>query len=209
MARVLKPRIGDTVYGSRTLKGAAAEVLRLNVSRGMRERQEWEEQLRALARRPGPDEAPAMREAMKAVEHRIVRGLWVLEISQPSDGPRRQAKHGIEYMNDDADVHARYTDAAGGKWEAPDPRPAVPSSREIDAANEARQWLSLLPDSLARLLGVAALTKRGHYDNQVRWGRVRNALPECRGLQHSTLLGRYNRALRTIVAELTLKSVGQ
>lgn len=204
--RRVKPRIVETVYGSRTLQGAEAEVLRLHVSRGMQERREWEDQLRALARRPGPQEAPAMRVAMQAVEQRIVRGLWVIEISEIGDGPRQQRQHGLGYMPEAVD---RIGEAvAKGGWQAPSPRPPIPSSKEIDAAREAQRWIEWLDDGQARLLTVAAGTKRGDRQRRVNWDRVKAALrlPDATPLR--TLQERYDRALRTIVAELTLARVG-
>ena len=207
MGKRAKTRIGDTVHGSRTLKGAEGEALRLNVSRGMRERQEWEEHLQTLARRPKRDESAAMRSAMQSVERRIVRGLWVLELALPADGPRHQAKHGIDYMNDRLDVDARYSDAAGGKWEAPPPRPAVPSNREIDSAKEAKGWIEALPDEQARFLIVAAMTKRGDRERRVQWERVTSRLPQLRHCPLRTLRDRYDQALRSIVAELTLRTI--
>lgn len=204
--RRVKQKIGETIHGSRTLTGVEGEALRIEVSRGFRERQDWEDQLRAIARRPGPREAPAMRAAMKAVEHRIVKGLHVIELSASPDGPRRQRQHGIGYIPEAVD---RIGEAvAKGGWQAPDPSPAVPSSREIDAAREAQKWIGYLDERQARLLTVAAGTKRGDCKRRVNWERVKSALrlPETTPIR--TLQDRYDRSLRTIVAELTLARVG-
>lgn len=200
-----KPRISETVYGSRTLEGAEAEVLRLHVSRGMRERQEWEEQLRAIARRPRPQEFAAMRAAMKSVEQRIVRGLWVLELALPMDGPRKPGIHGLDYLPEEIDHYG--TVASGGKWEPPPARPAVPSNREIDAAKEAKGWIEWLDDEQARLLAVAALTKRGDRASRVNWERVKDRLRLPPKTPLRTLRERYDAGLRRIVAELTIRSV--
>jgi hypothetical protein len=195
-----------TVIGNRVLPEAEA-LVRAQVSASMRERAEREAQVRALARRPKADEFASMRFAMRAVEQRIVRGLWVLEISRPSDGPAEPKRNGLDYMTETSDVDARYTDAAGGKWEAPQPRPAVPSNREIESAKEAKAWIEWLDEDQARLLTIAAMTKRGGRERRVNWERVTERLFHLRGTKMRTLQDRYDRALRTIVAELTLKRV--
>lgn len=195
------------VQNGRELSKDEGRAVLIEVSRGMRERQEWEAQLRALARRPTAKESAAIRLAMQSVEQRIVRGLWVLEISQDPDGPRSQRKHGLGYTHERSDVDARYTDAAGGKWEAPPPRPAVPSNKEIDAALEAKGWIEYLDDDQARLLTVAAMTKRGDRKRGISWERVTDRLPQFRGVSLRTLRDRYDQGLRNIVAELTLRSL--
>lgn len=195
------------VQNGRELGKDEGRAVLIEVSRGMRERQEWEAQLRSLARRPTRQESGAIRMAMQSVEQRIVRGLWVLELSQAPDGPAAQRKHGIGYMHERCDVDARYTDAAGGKWEAPPPRPAVPSSKEIDAALEAKAWIECLDDEQARLLTVAAMTKRGDRKRGISWERVIDRLPQFRGVSLRTLRDRYDQSLRNIVAELTLRTI--
>lgn len=181
------------------------KVIALEISRAMRERRERQEQVRALARRPERGDAADIRFAMRCVEHRIVRGLWVLELSLPSDGPAYTARHGLDYMNDHSDVDARYTDAAGKKWEAPPPRPAIPSNREIESAKEAKSWIEWLDPAQARLLNLAALSKRGDRERRIDWERVFSRLPHLRQTKLRTLRDRYDQALRNIVAEMTIR----
>lgn len=167
-----------------------------------------QEQIRAMSRRPGPGDAASVRFAMRSVEHRIVRGLWVLEISQDADGPREQRRHGMQYMRDHGDVDWRYEDAPGGKWGTQAPRPALPSSEEIDAAREAQGWIRYLDEQQARLLVVAAMTKRGDRLRRVNWDAVKDRLRMDQATPLRTLRDRYDQALRVIVAELTLARVG-
>jgi hypothetical protein len=192
-------QVGETIVDNH----AQGEVIRLEISRAYRDRQERETLRRALSRRATSEDSTAMRFAMKAIEHRIVKGLWVLELSLPSDGPRMSAKHGIDYMREREDHFA------AGEWQQGPARPAVPSNREIEAAKEAVKWLEALPEQLARLVRVAAQTKRGDRENRVNWIRVQERLPEQRGREFRTLLDRYHRALRMIVAELTIKRIGK
>lgn len=197
-----------TVIGNRVLSEAEAASVRAQVNVAMRERAEREAQIRALARRPSANESVSLRFAMRAVEQRIVRGLWVLEISLPSDGPIAAKRNGLDYFNDWRDVDARYLDAAGGKWQAPSPRPAVPSNREIESAKEAKSWIEWLDEEQARLLTIAAMTKRGDRERRVNWEAVKGRLFHLRDTRMRTLQDRYDRALRTIVAELTLRRTG-
>ena len=193
------------VSGSRVLTGEQARATVIDWSRAFKERQERQALIDAMARRPRKGDATNVRFAMRSVEQRIVRGLWVLEISQEPDGPRLQRRHGMQYMREHGDVDWRYEDAPGGKWGAPAPRPALPSAEEIDAAREAQGWITMLDDQQARLLAVAALTKRGDRSNRVLWERVKDRLrlPEKTPLR--TLQDRYDSALRRIVAELTVR----
>lgn len=196
------------VCGERELPREQGQAVVLDMSREFRAAQERNEQIRAMARRPGRGDAASVRFAMQCIEQRLVRGLWVLEISQEADGPREARRHGMQYMRDHGDVDWRYADAPSGNWASIAPRPALPSSEEIDAAKEAQGWLGLLEPSLARLLAVAAMTKRGDGKRRVHWENVKQRLK----LQHDTplrtLRDRYDQALRYIVAELTLARVG-
>jgi hypothetical protein len=197
-----------TIMGQRVLGAEEAAALRLEISRSFRASQERDEQIRALARRPDKGDAASVRFAMQCVEQRLVRGLWVLEISQESDGPREAKRHGMQYMRDHEDPDYRYEDAPAGKWGSPAPRPALPSSEEIDAAREAQGWLSLLEPGLARLLAVAALSKRGDRKSRVHWEKVKDRLRIKHDTPLRTLRDRYDQALRYIVAELTMARVG-
>jgi hypothetical protein len=172
-----------------------------------REKAEREAQLKALARRPKCEDNVALRLAMRSVEHRIVRGLWVLELSLPGDGPRPAAKHGLDYMNDRSDVDARYADSAGGQYYSPTPKPEIPSNREIEAAREAKSWIEGLDAEQARMLNIAALSKRGDRERRINWGKVFERMPHLSQTPLRTLRERYDAALRAIVAELTYRSV--
>jgi hypothetical protein len=196
-------------HGRRVLPTEEGNALLRTVSAAMRDRHERDLAIRALSRRPRGEDAANVRFAMRSIEHRIVRGLWVLELALPIDGPKRAARHGIDYLNERADVNARYTDAAGGKWESSPPRPAIPSNREIESAKEAVGWIERLDEAQARLLHVAALSKRGDRERRVGWERVRSRLPEVRDTPMRTLQDRYDQALRTLVAELTIDRIAK
>jgi hypothetical protein len=198
-------RMGEVIYGSRVMKGDEAKAFLVDVSRRMNEREEREAQVRALARRPAKGDAASVRFAMRCIEQRIVRGLWVLEISQEPDGPREARRHGMQYMRDRGDVDWRYEDAPGGKWDAPAPRPALPSSEEIDAAREAQGWIRWLEPEQARFFTLAAMSKRGDRARRVVWDRVIPRLKHLKDVPLRTLQDRYDQALRRIVAEMTVQ----
>lgn len=202
-----KPMRQVTMVGHRVLGDAEAAQLRLEVSRTFRHTQERNELIRTMARRPSKGDSVSVRFAMQSIEHRIVKGLWVLEISQEADGPREARRHGMQYMRDHGDVDWRYADAPSGNWDSIAPRPALPSSEEISAAHEAIKWTELLSDEQARLLRVAALTKRGDRARRVNWERVIDRLMLKHDTPLRTLRDRYDQALRYIVAELTLARV--
>lgn len=195
----------EQAFSGKPIPKAEGQALSLAWSRNQREKREREAQVRALARRPSRGESEDMRFAMRCIEHRIVRGLWVLEISQEADGPREQRRHGMQYMRDIGDVDWRYEDAPGGKWDAPAPRPALPSSEEIDAAKEAQGWIRWLDDEQARLVNLAALSKRGDRERRINWERVFSRLPHLRSAPLRTLRDRYDQGLRNIVAEMTIR----
>lgn len=169
----------------------------ISASDRFRERQDRKSQIRAMARRPARDEMASVRFAMRAVEQRIVRGLWVLEISQSTDGPGSAKRHGIDYMRE------RLDHFAAGEWQHGPSRPPVPSNREIDAAKEAQGWIEWLDEDQARLLTIAAMSKRGDRERRVNWERVKSRLPQIVDAKIRGLQDRYDRALRVIVAELT------
>lgn len=187
------------IVGSSEYRGEEARVVSLQASRSFRQQQNRVEQVRALARRPRRGEADSVRFAMRAIEYRIVRGLWVLEISLPSDGPLDPRRNGLDYMREREDHFA------AGEWQNGPARPPIPSNKEIEAAKEAVRWIDCLEPTQARLLRVAAQTKRGDRERNVNWPRVLERVPELRGLEQRTLQERYDRALRWIVAELTVQ----
>lgn len=190
-----------TEFRGRQLTGSAGEQLRIEACRNMN----WRMESR-IARLPDVPERRSVARAMLSVEERLVKAFWTiarqpLGAAQPMDVKRC----GIEYIHDRADTHARYKDAAGGKWEAEAPRPSLPSAKEIDAADQALDWLLLIGDeTMRKLLVVGATFKRGDAGRRINWLLVRAKMPELSGLSLRTLKWRYQEALRIIVNELTL-----
>jgi hypothetical protein len=72
---------------------------------------------------------------------------------------------------------------------------------------KAEQHALLVSVDQAKLLTTAAGTKRGDMEANIKWERVKRMLPRLVGLETRTLQRRYERALRIIVAELTLARV--
>lgn len=196
----------ETIYGSQTLKGAEGLALRVEVSRRMLERNEASRIHRRLARLPDAPERRSVAEAMLSVEVRLVKAFWTIA-RQPlgSAAPGSSNKNGLEYFHDRADTHARYADAPGGKWEMIAPRPSLPSSKEIDDANAALDWLLLIDDEILRkLLVVGATNKRGDAGRNISWPRIRLTMPELGRYTTRSLKMKYREALRIIVHELTV-----
>ena len=194
-----------TVIGDRVLSQAEATVVRLELSRSYRERQERSRLERRVARIEAAPERNSVNRAMLAVEERLVKAFWTIA-RQPARNiaPLAGSQCGISYVHDRSDVHSAYSDAPGGKWEAPPPRPALPSSRDIDQANEALDWLLYLDEGRRKVLVVGATSKRGDVGRNINWIRVRAAAREFSDMPARTLRGRYREALRIIVNELTL-----
>ena len=196
----VKPRL-VVVQGGRELspEDGQAELLRVSSS------------IRAKSSSPvvRPVDTPDRRSvahAMLMVEIRLVKAFWTIA-RQPLGkvAPLSARRNGIEYYHDRQDVHARYADAAGGKWESAAPRPALPSSKAIDEANEALDWLLFIPDEgLRRLLVVGATSKRGEIRRGIPWPRLRPSLPSYGGVTVRTMQRHYLQALRIIVTEMTL-----
>lgn len=148
--------------------------------------------------------------AMLAVEENIVKALWTIARQPLGKGsPTILDRCGIDYLHERADVHAIYADAAGGKWNSIAPRPALPSAKEITAADRVQDWLLLIDDDgLRKLLVVGATSKRGDAGRQINWIRIRVGMPELNGISERTLRFKYQEALRVIVSELSLARVG-
>lgn len=193
----------EQAFSGKPIPKEEGQAISLAWSRASREKQEREAQVRALARRPRRGEADSVRFAIRAIEYRIVRGLWVLEISLPSDGPLDSRRNGLEYMREREDHFA------AGEWQYGPARPPVPSNKEIEVAKEAVRWIDCLEPTQARLVRVAAQTKRGDRERGVNWDRVLERVPELKGLEQRTLQDRYDRALRWILAELTVDKMAQ
>lgn len=143
--------------------------------------------------------------AMLAVEERLVKAFWT--IARLPGAGSSLGRCGIPYVHEASDIHARYVDAAAGKWEAPPPRPSLPSAKDIDSANAALDWLLLIEDEgLRKLLVVGATSKRGDAGRQINWGRIRAGLRDLGEIPARSLNFRYQEALRIIVNELTILS---
>lgn len=147
-----------------------------------------------------PDRASVKR-AMRSVEAAIVQALWTLA-RLPDRNPLRQSQHGLGYIQDPRDRFANAV-ANAGKWDDVRPRPALPSAKAIDAMHGPLEWLQSLAVNHARLVSIAAGTKRGDPERSVSWRRVRDALPETRTQTIRTLQRRYDDGIRQIVARLT------
>lgn len=159
-----------------------------------------------ISRLPSAPDRQSVAYAMLMVEIRLVKAFWTIA-RQPlgSAVPMDARRNGVGYVHDRDDTHARYADAAGGKWETAAPRPSLPSSKEIDAANEALDWLLLIEDEgLRRLLVVGATSKRGDAGRRINWIRLRSGLTDYADMTVRTMQRRYQDALRTIVTEMTL-----
>jgi hypothetical protein len=176
----------------------------LDMSDRFRARQLHREQVRHR-----PREVPDRRSvavAMLAVEVRLVKAFWTIA-RQPlgAHSPIASSRCGIEYLHERSDIHSIYADAAGGKWEAIAPRPSLPSSKDIDAANEALDWLLFIDDELLRkVLVIGATAKRGDLKRRIGWERLRPKLREFNGITIRTIQRRYQEALRIIVSEMTI-----
>jgi hypothetical protein len=202
-------RMDRTIYGSQELTGEAAIALRVAASMRMRHRAEASRLDRRVSRISGAPDRQSVAKAMLAVEERLVKAFWTIA-RQPlgQSAPVAASRCGIEYFHEREDVHARYADAAGGKWDSVAPRPSLPSSRDIDNSNTAMDWLLLIGDELTRkVLVIGATSKRGDAGRRIGWERLRPALREFDGRTVRTLQRKYEEALRIIVAELTLARV--
>lgn len=143
--------------------------------------------------------------AMLVVEEAFVKAMWVLQCTEGGDGPIGYVSGGIGYSHDQLD---RYVQAlANGGWQTPAPRPAIPSAKEITAAENAHLWVRFLDPAQARVLTVGAMSKRGDAGRKVAWMRVRPRLPEFKHHTVRHLQGIYTGALREIVARLTADQV--
>jgi hypothetical protein len=202
----------EVIHGSRSVPKAEQHALLVSVSQRVRakaEQTELSRQARRIARLNGPTERVSVKRLMLSIEDRFVRGMWVLELALMAEGARAHSgRNGVNYFHERSDVHSIYADAPGGKFDSVAPRPALPSSKEIDAANEAKTWVKFLPPFEARILSVGALTKRGDAGRRVKWDLVRHRLPEAGGYSLRGLQSVYERALRTIATEMTLGKIG-
>lgn len=194
-----------TEFRGRQVMGEEGEQLRREAAVGM-------EVTRILASRTRADRAvdapdrDMLKRAIAAVEARLVEALWTLARLPMGRGPAGPRQHGLDYIQDQAQLFANAV-AAGGKWEQPAMRPPRPSAKAIDAMHEPLSWITteFLPRDRCMLLMVAASLKRGDVARNVNWTRVMERLPELRTLSVRRLQQRYTDGLRAIVAELATR----
>lgn len=194
-----------TVIGERMLSAEEAKRVRAEISESFRARAAARVQERVV-RLPDAPERRSVAVAKLAVEIRLVKAFWTIA-RQPlgAASPMDDRRCGIDYIHDSSDTHARYTDAPSGKWEAVAPRPSLPSSKDIDQANAALDWLLLIDDEkLRKMLVMGATSKRGDVGRRINWIRLRVGLPEYASMTIRTMQRRYQEALRIIVTELTI-----
>lgn len=200
-----------TIVNGKELSGPAAERVRIEASYGLKAGRMIEEGARMhrrAARLAAAPERQSISRAMLAVEERLVQAFWTIA-KQPMDqlAPAQGSRNGISYIHDRSDTHARYADAPGGKYESIAPRPSLPSSKAIDDANKALDWLLLVDERRRRILVVGATSKRGDAGRNINWSRLRIHLPEFVDCTTRTLQDRYRQGLREIVTELTLARI--
>lgn len=191
-----------TIHGSKTLHGAEGLAVRLAASAVMMSRNTQRLSARAARIETLPVHRRSIERAALAVEEQFVKAMWVLQRSTGETRPIGfNGSNGLSYMAEHVDLIGQAV--ANGGWNLPAPRPALPSSREIDAAAEAQTWLTYLDPQEARVLTVGAMSKFGDAGRKINWTRVRGRLPELASYTTRTLQMIYTRALRNIVAELT------
>jgi hypothetical protein len=141
--------------------------------------------------------------AIKAVEQRLVKAFDVLSRSQRNPSPREASQHGIGYMLEREDKWAAAVE--GGGWLSVEPAPPPARAREVTEADEALEWLNLIPsEAQRRLVAVVAISKHGDTKRRIPWPRLRHKLGGMSLDPQRTLQWRYRDGLRTIVTELTL-----
>lgn len=191
------------VHGGRELPTEQGNALLVDLSLRIGAKR-LQSRLGMIERRHGHvPERLSVEKAMLAVEEHLVKAFWTIA-RQPGNGGST-SRCGVSYVHDPEDVDARYADAAGGKWESIAPRPSLPSSRDIDAANVALDWLLLIDDErMRKLLVMGATSKRGDAGRRINWERLHPGLREHNGVTVRTLQRKYQEALRIIVSELTI-----
>jgi hypothetical protein len=195
-------------YNGKPVSPEQGRSLALEASASFQQRSLRNRVARLEIRHRHTPERLSVERAVLAVEERLVKAMWVLERALPNEGARGHAtRNGIDYLHEEDDREARYSDAPGGKWESQSPRPALPVSKEIDAALEVRKWLNFLDPLEARILSIGAMSKHGDAGRRVNWVRVKGRLPELGGYSVRSLQGFYTKALREIVAELTVSKL--
>jgi hypothetical protein len=186
-----------TIERGREVAAAQAERIRVEASYSIRAGNMVEEMERERSKPVHAPDRTSVKRAMDVVERQLVEALWTLA-RLPDRNPFGNGRCGIEYVQERGDYRAE--DATGGKWD-----PSRPSPRAIDAMHEPLEWLTWLKPDHAKLVSVAAATKRGSSDRNISWARVRAAYPPAHSLSIPTLHRRYADGIRAIVSELTIR----
>lgn len=197
----------EVIENGRPVPKEQHSAVLLETSARFRQRQSLMQ--RRLSRLPDAPDRQSVAKAMLMVEIRLVKAFWTIH-RQPLGKvkPIDARRNGIDYIHERADSYARYADAPSGKWETAAPRPSLPSSKDIDAASEAIEWLLLIENEpLRKLLVIGATSKRGDAGRRINWIRLRPSLPEYSEMSLRSIQRRYHDALRTIVNELTLARI--
>lgn len=197
-----------TIANGRELKGPEAEKLRIEAGFGVRanhmiETQEWAEE----RRRHEPkhiDDRDGVKAAMLAVENRLVEAMWVLA-RLPNHGAKGfSSRNGVAYLLERAEIYANAV-ANGGEWDKPVNKPERPNPKSIDAMYEPLGWLAWLGRIEGKMLAAATTSKRGKIGAHVSWRWVKTQVPELAEVAVRTLQWRYSAALRSLVAELSIR----
>jgi hypothetical protein len=189
-----------TMHGATVVKGEAALALRLAASQSFRDANLRRRLERVEIRHRHTPERLSVEKAMLSVEEAFVKAIWVLQRTEGGDGPAGYTS-GMSYRAEDVDLIGQAI--AEGGWKTPAPRPAIPSAKEITAAERIQTWVLMLEPLPARVLTVGAMSKCGDAGRKVNWMRVKGRLPELDGYSTRSLQGLYTGALRDLVAELT------
>ena len=198
----------EVIENGKPVPKAQAEAVLIDMTERFRAVQQTR-MSRRVSRLPDAPDRRSVAHAMLMVEIRLVKAFWTIA-RQPlgTIAPLDARRNGVSYIHDRSDTHARYTDAPSGKWEAAAPRPSLPSSKEIDAANEALDWLLLIDDEgLRKLLVVGATSKRGDAGRRINWMRLRPSMREYGEMTVRTMQRPYQDVLRTIVTEMPLAAL--
>lgn len=197
-----------TLVNGREVTGPEAERVRIEASYGLKagvmiEQQEWAEE----RRRHEPkhvDDREGIKAAMLAVENKLVEAMWVLA-RLPNHGAKGfSSRNGVAYLLERAEIYANAV-SNGGEWDKPRNKPERPDPRSIDAMYEPLGWLAWLGRIDGKMLAAATTSKRGKIGAHVSWRWVKTQVPELADVAVRTLQWRYSAALRSLVAELSIR----
>lgn len=190
-----------TIVNGRELSGPEADRVRIEASYGLKAGAIID-QANARRRIVHFPERASISRAMRAIEGRLVHAFWVLGRSTRNPGPKNADRHGISYLFERADQDARYKDAAAQNWESVSPLEPIPSGREIDASDQALEWLQLISRDEAEIVSAGARSKNGDAERRVNWMRVRLQMPQYSEWTSDRLRRTYFGGLRNIAAEI-------